>query len=158
MVQKLLFTTKKSSKSNPEYSVCATDAQFHTFVVKITSHSLSLSLSSVVSASLLSLLYFSTIPSNVEVNNEYQKGLITFFDRNTCSRSFRRIDEKSSVTVHTPEHWRILLKLDLLGTSYAVVKHHYVYALDVVTGYLVCFEFVFCAFDLFFRDFRQIFS
>ena len=45
---------------------------FIPFVVKITSHSLSSSISSVVSASLLSLLYFSTIPSNVEVNNEYQ--------------------------------------------------------------------------------------
>ena len=65
---------------------------------------------------------------------------------------------RSSVFGHAPEHWRILLKLDLLGTSYAVVKHYYVYALDVVTGYLVCFEFVFRAFDLFFRDFRKIFS
>ena len=58
---------------------------------------------------------------------------------------------RSSVFGHAPEHWRILLKLDLLGTSYAVVKHYYVYALDVVAGYLVCFEFVFRAFDLFFE-------
>ena len=42
------------------------------FVVKIISHSLSSSISSVVSASLLSLLYFSIIPSSVEVNNEYR--------------------------------------------------------------------------------------
>ena len=43
------------------------------FVVKITSHSLSSSISyiSLVSVSLLSLLYFSIIRSNVEVNNEY---------------------------------------------------------------------------------------
>ena len=41
------------------------------FVVKITSHNLSSSIYSMVSASLLSLLYFSIIPSSVEVNNEY---------------------------------------------------------------------------------------
>lgn len=45
---------------------------FTPLVVKITSHSLSSSISSVVSASLLSLLYFSIIPSSVEVNNEYR--------------------------------------------------------------------------------------
>ena len=41
------------------------------FVVKITSHSLSSSMSSMVSPSLLSLLNFSIIASSVEVNNEY---------------------------------------------------------------------------------------
>ena len=45
---------------------------FMPFAVKITSRSLSSSISSMVSASLLSLLYFSIILSNVEVNNEYQ--------------------------------------------------------------------------------------
>ena len=41
------------------------------FVIKITLHSLSSSMSSMVSASLLSLLYFSIIASSVEVNNHY---------------------------------------------------------------------------------------
>ena len=40
-------------------------------VVKITLHSLSSSISSIVSNSLLSLLYFFIIASIVEVNNEY---------------------------------------------------------------------------------------
>ena len=49
------------------------------FVVKITSESLSSSMSSMVSASLLSLLYFSIIPSNVELNNEYHVVLSPYF-------------------------------------------------------------------------------
>ena len=95
----------------------------------------------------------------MEVNNEYQvvwspslteiRAVVVFVEFLMRNRELQFIHLK---------HWRILLKLDLLGTSYAVVKHYYVYALNVVTGYLVCFEFVFRAFDLFFRDFRKIFS
>ena len=94
-----------------------------------------------LSASPLSLLYLSIIVSRLEVNNEYHTAwspglteiravvvLVAFLTRN--------------------RHWQFvhlsigkLLKLDLLGACQAVVKHHYVYGLNVFTGYFVRFEF-----------------
>ena len=84
----LLFTTKKSSKSNAEYSVCATDAQFHTFCCQNN-------------FTWLVFIYFFCnicfiVIFVVLFNNTFQcgseqwipSGLVTFFGRNTCCRSF----------------------------------------------------------------------
>ena len=86
-----------------------------------------------VSASPLSLLYLCIIVSRLEVNNEYHTAwspvlteicavvvLVAFLVRN--------------------HDWQFIhLSIDLLGASQAVVKHHYVYGLNIFTGYFFRF-------------------
>ena len=82
-----------------------------------------------------------------------------FFYRNVCCRSFGRIfDEKSSPAVSKPKHKFILVEIGLFGAFDAVVEHCYVYALNVITGYLVRFYFFFCVLDFSLSYERQVFS
>lgn len=72
MVQNSCLLQRSQAKAMPRTVFVLLTRNFTPFVVKIISHSLSSSISSVISASLLSLLYFSIIPSSVEVINEYR--------------------------------------------------------------------------------------
>ena len=72
MVQNSCLLQRSQAKAMPSTVFVLLTRNFTPFVVKIISHSLSSSISSVISASLLSLLYFSIIPSSVEVINEYR--------------------------------------------------------------------------------------